>query len=534
MLILLPIVVLLVAGLTMSVLQRIRPSYGFAWLTAALASTFCWLFILLLRLKLPGMIFLAEWQPTTLFVSSPALLLDRYSWPYAFSLATLTLAAILTAPVRTLLRTNPYAWASSLIISALGLLAVQAGNPFTLMLSWTAIDLVELVIYMASAGEGPVNRGAVLSFATRIGGTMIMAWAVITGQTEAGQFTLTGLPLNSGLFVLLAAGLRLGVLPLFLPFSQEVSFPRELGTLLRVVPAASTLALLSRLPASSVPEAWRPFLLAFSTLAALYSGVMWLSARDEIAGRSYWLLGLAAFAIICVIHGDPDGSLAWGTALLLPGGILFLFSARNSRLQALPILGLMGLTGLPFFPSAGGWRGLVGDGLNLEGVFILLAHCLFLLGYARQALRPGESLEPAERWAQAVYPFGLLILVIADIITGIWGWPGSLTPGLWWAGGITTFLAVVIGNLWFQRERIRTALKITENSFNIVLPHWLLPAIGRLFRLEWMYVILGTAFRWTGRLIEGVTSITEGDGGVLWALVLLALLLTFVAQSGVR
>ena len=518
----------------MFIMQRVRPSFGFAWLTAAVVTVVCWLFILLLRLKLPGMFFLAVWQPQALFVSSPALLLDRYSWPYTFGLATLALAVILTAPVRTLQQTNPYTWASSLVITALGLLAIQSGNPFTLMLAWTAIDLVELVILLMSAGEGPGRRRAVLSFATRIGGTMIMAWAVLRGQTQAGQFSLTGLPPSSGLFILLAAGLRLGVLPLFLPFPHEVPLRRDLGTLLRIVPAASTLSLLSRLPASSVPETLRPFLLGFSTLAAVYSGVMWLIARDEIEGRPFWLLGLAALAIICVIHGDPDGSLAWGTALLLPGGLLFLYSARTLRLLALPVLGLVGIAGLPFTPAAAGWPGLVGNSLTLEGLFIMLAHGLYLMGYLHQAIRPGESLARAERWAQVVYPVGLLVLVIASIIIGIWGWPGSFTMGIWWSGLATSILAVFLTEVWSRRAMIRKAFRIPENAFNVHLPRWVLPRLEETFRLEWLYSLIGLGYRWTGRLVEGLTSITEGDGGFLWTLVLLALLLTFIVQQGVR
>jgi hypothetical protein len=34
--------------------------------------------------------------------------------------------------------------------------------------------------------------------------------------------------------------------------------------------------------------------------------------------------------------------------------------------------------------------------------------------------------------------------------------------------------------------------------------------------------------------VSGLSAITEGDGGVLWTLVLLALLMTFIAQGGTK
>jgi hypothetical protein len=86
---------------------------------------------------------------------------------------------------------------------------------------------------------------------------------------------------------------------------------------------------------------------------------MWLTARDELNGRPYWLITLAGMAVGCSIRGRPDAALAWGIALLLGGGCILLFSARRRSMMFIPVLVLLGLTGTAFhaFRQRLGWTG---------------------------------------------------------------------------------------------------------------------------------------------------------------------------------
>src|SRR5690606_31770558 len=94
---------------------------------------------------------------------------------------------------------------------------------------------------------------------------------------------------QAGLYLLLAAGLRVGVLPLHLPYAGESVLRRGVGTALRAITAASSLILLARIPAGSIAPQYAPYLLMFTALAAVYGGWMWLRAPDELTGRPYWL-----------------------------------------------------------------------------------------------------------------------------------------------------------------------------------------------------------------------------------------------------
>jgi hypothetical protein len=59
---------------------------------------------------------------------------------------------------------------------------------------------------------------------------------------------LSGCAAASRFYLLLAAGLRLGVLPLHLPYASEAAIRRGFGSALRLISAGSSLILLARIP----------------------------------------------------------------------------------------------------------------------------------------------------------------------------------------------------------------------------------------------------------------------------------------------
>ncbi len=61
-------------------------------------------------------------------------------------------------------------------LTALGILAVAAENPLTLILAWSAIDLAELVAMLRSTEGEEHSRGVVIAFASRVTGTVLVIW----------------------------------------------------------------------------------------------------------------------------------------------------------------------------------------------------------------------------------------------------------------------------------------------------------------------------------------------------------------------
>ncbi len=536
MLTLLPIGILLLAGLAINIQDRLRPHFGTSWLIAVAASFISWLAMLIFRLRLPTELNILSWQtPQIPLIGRLSLLLDYNVWPYALALMTITLAVILSDAARTRYDSSPTAWAASLAITALGLMALQAGSSLMLLFTWAIVDIIELIYLLGLPDSHRFTLRIIISFGFRIASIMMLFWAASQGWRGMGSFSLAQIPASAGFPFLLAAGLRLGVFPLNLPFLQEPTLRRGAGNLLRLAPVASSLALLARLPENTIPAfllGWMPLFEAMLALAGLYAAIRWLSAQDEIEGRPFWIVGWAALAVTSVINGVPTASIAWGMALLLPGSLLFLYFPRIQRMNFLLFFGLIGLLGLPFTPAASGWAGLLGNGLNFWRLMLVLTHTILVLGTIRKAFQRGGESGALESWARIVYPMSFVIIIQAILILGLSGWPGSLVLGVWWLALISNGLILLTALLAWRLGITPPYIQLPASSPISKILKKILPRIEPIFRLEWLYQSAWKIFIFIGSILSGISTIMEGDGSMLWMILLLVLLITLVIRQG--
>ena len=100
MLILITCLLLFVTALTLIVLRVFLPAARYAWLVAAGGSMLALLSVFLWLGQMPFELVLPAWQPSSLFSTPIHFRADEISWPFAVSIAALTLAALLTAVTR--------------------------------------------------------------------------------------------------------------------------------------------------------------------------------------------------------------------------------------------------------------------------------------------------------------------------------------------------------------------------------------------------------------------------------------------------
>ncbi len=537
MLLLLSVLTLLITPLAMLITRLARPRFGYQWLLAVLGSMIAWPMVLLARLNLPQTVALFQWQPASLFHLSPGLLLDEVSWPFAMALATASLALLLTSiarisqdsptePGEAALVADWRSWAANVALFGLGMVTVTAANPLTLMLGWVAIDIVELITLLGNMQDAPSSERTVISFAANLSGLPMLMLAGILVWSGGEDLTFASISPQASLYLLLAAGLRLGVLPLQMPFSREMLVRRGLGTALRLVAWASSLVLLVRTASVIEPGNLTLMLLGLTALSALFGAFSWLNAQDEISGRPFWILGVASLAVAAALNGQPAACLAWSITSLLGGGFLFTYWPRHRRLLPLVLLGLLGLTALPFTPAWNGAAIYDLHGASLVQILILLAHlaaqALLIAGFLRHTLSlPPEGEKPAllERWVWLIYPAGLALFALTNLGLGWNSLPplGSLPWTAWAAGAAATGLGVLAWRFYPRavpapgRERI-------NRSWTYILS------------LSWLYRLLWAVYGVLARLVNLISSALEGQGGFLWTLVILVLLYTFLRR----
>lgn len=520
MFIYLPILILLLGPLVILILRLARPNFVYHWLIAVAGALVAWPVLIVAGFRLPQTLTLVTWQIGTVFSSTVNLSLDQFSWPYALGLTTLVLAVILTDVARAG-EADWANWAGSLFETALGLLAVMAGNPLTLLLAWTAIDLVELLVLLGEVLPSKVRERIVLAFSVRVLGSVLLIAAGVVAWSDNQTLTFAITSPQPILLMILAAGLRLGVFPLHLPFLQELSLRRGVGTIIRLVPAVTAFVLLGRmafaLEGAGVKVLFAPVLLGLAGLAALFSGASWLIAIDELEGRQTWILGMGSLVIASTIRAQPVASLAWGLATVFSGGLLFLSSLRDRRISWLPLLGLVGLSTLPFTPA---WNGsnLFRAPFDPFLLLFFIAFVLLMLGYYRHALRPGARLGGVERWVWVIYPVGLALLPATHFAIG-WLIKPTLTEVslAGWLLGPIGVAFLIAGIIWGRRD--------------IRIPQFIVDILDYVFSFRWLYFLFGLLFRLVERLVVFLTTILEGAGGVLWIALWILLLIAFLVTG---
>ncbi len=514
MLILISCLLLIVTALTLIVLRVLLPDARYTWLIAvggamlALVSVFIWL------TRMPFDLVLPAWQPVTLFTSPILFSADGISWPFALGIVTLTLSMLLTSVTRPVF-TNSFSRVGTLALGALGILAVTADNPLTLLLVWAALDLTELLTQLGSVNGPTNNEKVVTSFSSRALGLGLLLWASIISIAEGNTFDFESMAANSGLFLIAAAGLRLGVLPLHLPYSSESTLRRGFGTSFRLVSAASSLILLGRIPSGSLDSIFTPVLLTLAIIAAIYGGWMWLRAPDELNGRPYWIISIASLSVIAALSSNPMGAAAWGSALIFVGGALFLVSVQHVWLNRVMLIGAWSLSSLPFSLTASAWLGSLGFFLP----FVVIAQALIIAGFIRHSLRPAgrDSLDSQPGWARAVYPAGIILLILFQLFLGLFGWDGAFQIGAWQPAVAASLLT--FGIVW-ATPRFRI--------LNPVRAHWVTSTASRL---NSVYHGLWSAYRLLRRISQTITVTLEGEGGIMWTILFLVLFVSLLTQG---
>lgn len=495
-----------------------------AWLAAVTGALGAWAAALLLRQSIPLTLQLAYWQPPTLFPASPALLLDQTAWAFLLAVGTLCLAALLTVAVPDSQPGMPRASLGDLTgilaLSAAALLAVISANLLTLLLAWAALDLLGLFTWLSRSRRRLHSRQSVMAYSTRSIGLLLLVVGAI--NTHAAGLSLSVTLIRSPLapYLLAAAGLRLGVLPPGALPAVQAPVQRGLRSLLLLAPAAADLLLAARVAQAGLDGAALPVVLALSGLAALYGGLSFARAADDLEAHPHWLPAIGALAVAAAARAEPAASLAWSMALLLPGGVILLLSARARGLLPITLLGALAISALPFTPT---WVGatIYGRPFSTAQLLLFTGQALTLAGYLRMALRRHPDLNRADRWVWAIYPWGLALPALTSYAIAWWTFPAADgRPG--WLSALPGMIIAIAGLvLVFVRRRVRRApadrLLVwlrTGLSFN-----W-------FYRLFWrIYFGLVRVFALTSRLLEG-------PAGVLWAILLLVLLATVFIQLG--
>jgi hypothetical protein len=128
--------------------------------------------------------------------------------------------------------------------------------------------------------------------------------------------------------------------------------------------------------------------------------------------------------------------------------------------------------------------------------------------------RNAEPLEQQPAWVKAFYPAGLLVPGVSALALGFTGWDGALKPGNWISAIIAATLTA--GMTWLL-------LRIPVPEPPTLAKRMVRRPVALLTRISG---IIWALYRMLGRLASLLARTLEGDGGFLWTILLLVLLIS--------
>jgi len=257
-----------------------------------------------------------------------------------------------------------------------------------------------------------------------------------------------------------------------------------------------------------------PILFSLIGLMAILVSFAWFSARDELEGRQAWIMGFGLLIIASTLRAESSASLSWGLAAIFTGGLIFLASVRIKISMWIALLGAATISTLPFTPT---WSGLslFSGQLSISLLLYVIAVGLLITGYVRHASHRIPEPSGLERWIRVMYPIGLIILPVTQIGVGLL-YRKSIgeIPIIVWIACLIIILVASLGYFWQRRSG--------------TIPKTLVVGVNSFLSFHWLRSFLVFGFYQISRLINFTTGIFEGEGGILWVILSIVIILTIM------
>jgi hypothetical protein len=445
---------------------------------------------------------------------------DSANWPVTGWLLLLLFGALLVVGWRSHPLPGPLPTASYLFgLTAVTLITIWGNSLVSMMAGWLLLLPVwGVTIWLVRGAQHNETRLLVkmgLLFSTLL--LLLLAQALTGGSQPFGQQIWTE---QAQLALTLAVLGQMGIWPFVGWRLRSANFPPALLALLYLAPASAGGVLLVRLVGSGSLGAQGlllTLLALFGLLVALRRA--WARLHMPLFVATAVLLALAHLVLLAGVWGYETAVLAALRLLILGSGVLFFTANEGWNRQVwwrfvAPAVVLAALAGLPLTAGFVAWSG-IGQAFWADGRWILLLVFLLLLMPLVTAVflinQPGPpDADPAPLTAANLLPdVGALLPALGLLtVTGVKWRELSLLAGLF-------MLLVPLGAalLFYFMGSLRQTTAVVRQALTPQLPWERARESGQRF--------------WQGlsEAFGEAAAILEGDGNLVWILVLIAVLL---------
>jgi hypothetical protein len=493
------------------------------WMVMAVSSLILWLMVMLID---PGKGVALNWQ--NWFYSSGShiglyFLIGKQNWAVIGALLTVHVAFLFTSGARQEFGKDFILWIVEAVEIALTFAILTAADLWSLVFTWTAMDAC-LFMYWSFFRKVPDHEKIFRTFIIKFAGSILLIFATAQISGKGESLYLANIPAASSTLVFLAALLHSGIFPLNIIKNRKIDHQSVLDLLSFLLPLFSSLNLITYLPNNQLSFIVGLISSVAALAAIIYFALLWLKARDELEALCQFALSFSAFAAYCFLTKTQNTLQDWFIILILYCPWMLLHDRRGRATNFFPIILLVLISGLPFSLTSYGSSGFSVSEFSIPVLVAILFHILFLVGYVRFIFLPKGEFDELESSSQMVYFIGLFITILS-LGALIFRTMGSLSDEISgiWAG---LFIAIVVLG-FFLWNRSRNKPLFSENQLNKLDS----ARAEKILTFAWLFNVTDTIMSWCRPLVTGFSQLLEGEGGVIWSMVLLAMLVTLL-KSG--
>lgn len=485
------------------------------WMILTFISIIEWLLLILIRIENFTPFVAAGWFSIGDTPVIRQLHIVEANWPLAFAFVSTIPTFLLTGIARLDVRRDLRYWSAGILYISIGFLAVLTADLWSVVIFWTALDLLEVFYQLVVFNEqeqGQFQRSLIIRFL----GSLLLVFATASLSSSSINPSLGGLSGSGGALVFVAAFLHSGILPLKQTAATDHSPQSEwiLKRLIKLVILMASFSILIYFPNAAFSFIVLAALKVSSFLLVFRIGLDGITRTEKVT-ESEWFLFLAGFIVF--LYLNSANLEFWLPALYLPSAFLIVHTLRSRSTPLFPLLMILMVSGLPYTVNAVLSRAFLFEEFRLSILWIIPPWVFFLMHFYGKSVQREKELSDIESIYQIVYLLGLLQLILTTgVISVKYLVPAQSEFALWWIGVIV--LSLLTGLIMLRKNgKLKLPFSSKTDSSGSAMS---------ILSLDWIFSSGSGIERRLKTLAASLSNMFEGAGGFLWALVLLVMILT--------
>jgi len=516
------IIFLLLTASAVSLFLRFKGvRLAYLWMVFILATSIVWLLLFIIQPDKISPLVVKNWIKIGSTPVDLTLEINSLNWPIGVSYFTILLSYLLTSIVRLRGNKSLYAWVEMTVLVVSGWLVLLARDYWSILIAWTLIDFVELLFHLRYKMLDPVRF--YLHFLVKFIGSMLLVFG-ISRSFQVNPQSLFGNNIEGvGTVILLAAILHSGIFSNTQKKLSKINYSQISLIFLRIISFTASFFVLTYISDHRFSFLSGMIIKILFLGTAIWGAYRWAMGSNESYRFQELLLAFGAMVGYLYLTGSGTAIVYWLIFLLMPIGWLFLYSDRDSWIYIFWLFCIFMMSGLPFSITFQGLKEFLISGNSIDLLLMTLPIILVISGYIKHAFKKSGKYKYLEPWYQIFYLFGLFLPLISMSAVVLKNTrPIADKFSGWWIGSVVLSLSITV---YFYQVKSKNRNIEFDNVREL-----------RIGSISVFFKVMQMISKKVNFLFENfltfISRIFEGAGGILWAVVFLALFMTILKFQG--